>query len=306
MQPFIAALMAGVLVCVCAAPLLAMEAGNAKETVLHSFAGGAGGADPEAGLVAVNGMLYGTTYEGVGTGCNKNFGCGTVFAIDAKTGAERVVYSFCSQPNCADGQYPFAGLIAVKGMLYGTTNFGGAYGYGTAFALDPKTGAETVLHAFGSGTDGFSPDGGLIAVKGTLYGTTDAGGVGYCNPYGCGTVHSLDPKTGAETVLYSFCSLQDCGDGMFPTAGLIEANGTLYGTTFYGGNKGCERQGCGTVFALDPATGAETVLHTFCPHGNCADGEMPEAGLVEVDGTLYGTTVFGGANGEGTEFAVKP
>jgi len=60
--------------------------------------------------------------------------------------------------------------------LYGTTEFGGTYDNGTVFSVNPNTGAETVLHSFGSGADGEYPIASLIDVKGTLYGTTEEGG----------------------------------------------------------------------------------------------------------------------------------
>jgi len=81
---------------------------------------------------------------------------------------------------------------------------------------------------------------------------------------------------------------------------LIEVKGTLYGTTLSGGT-GCDGAGCGTVFSLDPNTGAETVLYAF--QGG-TDGSGPNA-VIDVKGTLYGTTVGGGAYGYGTLFALE-
>ena len=77
-----------------------------------------------------------TAQGGVG-GCG-SYGCGTVFSLDPNTGAEKVLHSFCSQQNCTDGQSPYAGLIDVNGVLFGTTYGGGAYGFGTVFALRQK------------------------------------------------------------------------------------------------------------------------------------------------------------------------
>ncbi len=105
------------------------------------------------------------------------------------------------------------------------------------------------------------------------------------------------------SVLYNFCSvvLQGgiCGDGSEPGASLIQdAAGNLYGTTVTGGN------GDGTVFKVD-TTGSETVLYSFCSIPSCADGRLPQAGLIQdTAGNLYGTTSGGGANGYGTVFKV--
>jgi uncharacterized repeat protein (TIGR03803 family) len=192
-------------------------------------------------------------------------------------------------------------LIDVNGTLYGTTANGGANGTGgTVFALDPTTGAETVLYSFCSQqncTDGESPYAGLIDVNGTLYGTTHNGGVA-----GYGTLFALNPTTGAETVLYSFCSQTNCADGAEPLGSVIDVNGTLYGTTVWGGTGSNCGLGCGTVFSFNPVTDAEAVLWSF---GNGTDGQNPYARLIDLNGKLYGTTVVGGANGDGTAFVLK-
>jgi uncharacterized repeat protein (TIGR03803 family) len=124
---------------------------------------------PKAILIDVKCTLYGTTSYGGGTDFTIGYGCGTVFSFDPATGAEPVLHAFAGG---TDRELPFSGLIDVKGTLYGTTDEGGASGFGTAFALDPATGAETVLHAFTGGADEEYPLAGLIDVKGTLYGTT--------------------------------------------------------------------------------------------------------------------------------------
>ncbi len=276
--------------------IYALDPKSGTVTVVYSFCSQqscADGADPLAGLTAVKGMLYGTTFDG---GAH---GFGTVFAFDAKTGGEKVLYSFCSQQSCTDGNEPITNLLALNGLLYGTTLDGGAHSYGTVFSVDPKTGAQRVLYSFCSQqacTDGGPSEAGLIAVNGTLYGTTYSGGA-----FDMGTVFALDPATGAETALYSFCSQQNCPDGDEPFAGLLAVKGTLYGMTGDGG-----AHDDGTVFSLDPATGAEKVLYSFCSQQNCTDGVGSEASLIDVKGTLYGTTFYGGANDLGTVFALKP
>jgi len=89
-------------------------------------------------------------------------------------------------------------------------------------------------------------------------------------------------------VVYSF---KGGSDGAEPQAGLIEVGGALYGTTFLGGTACGYEDGCGTVFQITTA-GVEKVLHSF---GNGSDGTFPRAPLIDVGGTLYGTTQYGGS-----------
>ena len=191
---------------------------------------------------------------------------------------QRVLHSF---GNGYDGAVPMASLINVKGTLYGTTVSGGEYGSGTAFSIS-TTGTEQVLHNFGSGFDGRGPYGSLIDVNGTLYGTTRNGGT-----YDLGTVYSVS-MSGAEKVLYSFTGRD--GDGAGPVAGLINVNGTLYGTTLSGGKNRYGQPG--TVFSITTA-GKERVLYRFRGEYD-DDGAAPTASLIEAKGVLYGTTSSGG------------
>ena len=267
---------------------------SGTETVLLSFEGDAydSAASPLAGLLNVNGTLYGTTEHGGASNCGSTSGvqgCGTVFA-STLAGAQTVLHRFGAS---GDGEYPEAGLINVKGTLYGTTPYGGPYGLsgggGTVFAVT-TSGKEVVLHGFGKGGDGAWPEAGLINVNETLYGTTSGGGA-IGGSGSSGTVFAVT-TSGKEMLLHTFGSP---GDGAIPRAGLVNVNGTLYGTTFSGGthNKG-------TVFAIT-TSGAETVLHSFRGY---PDGAHPWAGLLNVNGTLYGTTYGGGAHHRGTVFAI--
>jgi uncharacterized repeat protein (TIGR03803 family) len=259
------------------------------ETVLYSFTGGTDGANPIAGLVRdTAGNLYGTTEYGGDLTCGDGYGCGTVFVVD-KSGNETVLYSFTGTGG--DGADPAAGLVRdSQGNLYGTTQAGGASGYGTVFMLD-KTGTETVLYSFtGTGGDGAYPYAGLVRdSRGNLYGTTYAGGTS-----DSGTVFVLG-KTGKETVLYSFSGAPD---GAYPLYGslLRDWKGNLYGTTEEGGV-----YGYGSVFKL-ARTGKETVLYSFTGSGE--DGAYPYAGLVrDAKGNLHGTTYeLGGWPRYGTVF----
>lgn len=268
-----------------------LDPSTGAEKVLYRFCSKAKCTDGDSpsSVIAVNNALYGTTARG---GVADH---GTVFVIQRDTGKEKVLYSFCTQSKCADGTEPFGGLVEVNGILYGTTNGGGSAKYGVVFSLDPNTGVETVIHAFGEGADGASPYSGMIEVNGMLYGTTYYGG-----ETGAGTVFALDPSTNTEKVLYSFAS-QASPDGWNPYGGMVNVNGTLYGTTVEGGGvPGSD--GVGTVFAFNPTTGTETLVHSF----NGSDGRAPYAGLIAMKGRLYGTTASGGSADRGTVFSVDP
>jgi uncharacterized repeat protein (TIGR03803 family) len=264
------------------------------EKVVYSFRGGSDGADPSANLVNVNGTLYGTTYQG-GFRCRGSHGCGTVYRIST-TGNEKLLYSFGGG---SDGANPEAGLTNVDGLLYGTTNYGGSSGRccGTVFSMT-TTGKKKLVYSFkGFSSDGSTPIAGLIDAGGTLYGATNEGGA-----YNHGVVFSVTPS-GTEKVLHSFGK---GSDGAFPYAGLIDVNHILYGTTDSGGS-GCGSTGCGTVFSIT-TTGTEKVLHSF--RGGC-DGVEPLASLIDVKGTLYGTTYSGrdtchGRTVWGIVFALNP
>jgi uncharacterized repeat protein (TIGR03803 family) len=201
------------------------------ETVLYSFADGANGTFPMAGLLMdKKGSLYGTTNEGgTGTGCGSG-GCGVVFKLapHRKSWTQTVLHSFAGG---TDGAFPTSDLIEDNsGNLYGTTyTGGGSLGDGIVFEV-AADGTETVLWTF-TGANGAAPEAGLIMdKKGKLYGTTLMGGAN-----GYGAVFQLAPD-GTEKVLYSFGSASNGTDGILPYAGLIaDKSGNLFGAAYGGG-----------------------------------------------------------------------
>jgi uncharacterized repeat protein (TIGR03803 family) len=281
------------------------------------------GYGPTAGLVMGKaGNLYGAAPRGGPT-----LG-GAAFELTPRSGGwqETLIDTF-SQKN--DGGGPFAGLILdTAGNLYGTTEGGGAYDLGTAYAVEhTSTGwHEKVLHSFdNNGVDGVGPGWGVLFMdnSGSLYGTTSGGGSHTCfaseikaiangpgaghfpgNAIGnCGTIFKLIKLADGrwkETILYNFNS---GATGSGPGAGVVmDKTGNLYGTTIYGGS-GC---GCGVVYKLAPntkGTWTYAVLHTFVG----SDGAQPDANLIVDDkGNLYGTTATGGAYGGGVVFELTP
>jgi uncharacterized repeat protein (TIGR03803 family) len=273
-------------------------------------------------LIGSETALYGATVSGGSTTCSTQYdtgtetGCGIVYRLVPNMGKRRykidVLHTF--EGGSGDGAASLATLLAdKKGNLYGTTFYGGEYDGGTLFKLHPTSSGyrETILHSFGYGEDGAYPISGVIEVDGTLYGTTLGGGAyskPVCKEYAgvpngtCGTVYRVNPATGSEHVLHSFGG--KVGDGLSPFAAPLDVDGTLYGTTDLGGSSGR----CGTVFKLAKDGRGERVVHSFLNAGQ-GDGCNPFGSLIDVDGTLYGTTCCGGGNFcsnhcEGTLFSV--
>jgi uncharacterized repeat protein (TIGR03803 family) len=253
-------------------------------SILYDFKGGSDGEFPTGVLVRDNtNNLYGVTY--LGGDFNRD---GTVFKVDVK-GKKTVLHTFAGKPN--DGSRPWAGLsLDTAGNLYGVTIGGGTLDSGTVFKID-RNGTSTILHSFaGFSGDGNYPYGRLVLdSSGNLYGTTVAGGT---SDLGAVFVVSSD---GQERILHSFTGI----DGSQPHAGLVrDQAGNLYGTTEQGGI-----HGFGTVFRIAPG-GQETVLHSFS--GN-PDGAYPDEALVlDANGRLFGTTVYGGLVDQGTIFELDP
>lgn len=254
-------------------------------TVLHSFDGYGGAAPVGAPVQDNSGNLYGVTVSGGDP--NWPCYCGTVW-MQASTGAFAVLHTFVY----SDGSFPYAGLFrGHRGTLYGTTGYGGDYGWGTVFKITPG-GTFATLHSFdGSNNDGVPLSGLVEDAKHNLYGTTSSGG-----DNGVGTIYKIDPH-GGYSVIHSFSSEVDGGS---PQGNLVLLNGKLYGTTSSGVGAGCN---CGAVFEFG-TDGSETVLHIFA--GAPSDGAAPQSGLASgPNGFLYGETSGGGTDGDGTVFRIK-
>jgi uncharacterized repeat protein (TIGR03803 family) len=215
------------------------------------------------------------------------------FAASAWASSETVLYNFCAQTSCVDGNQPYGPLVADTSgnHLYGTTYYGGTGNLGEVYELTNSGGTwtQTVIYSFlgSSNNDGANPFGGLVLDSaGNIYGTTYVGG-----PSNQGTVFELSKSGGTwkETVLHSFNDISG-SDGYYPYGALaFDAAGNLYGTTLYGG-----KFGGGTVFQLKAPKFSYRVLHGFATSSSAS--YYPYAGLVvdSKNGYLYGTTNNGG------------
>ena len=248
-------------------------------------------------VLGADGNLYGSTFTGGSSSNCMGCGQGTVFRINAG-GTFTSVHDFCMQTNCTDGSSPEAGLSAgLDGNLYGVTFRGGtsANGNGTVFQLT-TSGQFKILYNFCSQTnctDGSNPfEPPIQGIDGNLYGTT-----GYGGAHNLGSVYVLN-QGGQLRTIASFRRSAD--SGTVPSLLIQATDGTLYGTTGYGG-----AAGQGTIFKITPS-GSMSTLYSFCSLANCADGEAASSLLPGPDGNLYGTTAYGGTFGAGTIFQLTP
>jgi len=286
------------------------------EATLYSFQCAPDPSEPDGSLVAdASGDLFTTSTIGGA----KNVG--SVLELQPPAGTNTswtgtTIYSFDNgvlPKGVSDANNPTAGLVAGPGGSYFGTGYDsndtgcGGNGCGAVFQIMPPTKSspnwsETVLHDFTGTPDGQNPAAGLIVGhSGSVFGTTLAGGAA-----NAGAVFKLVPpkisgKRWPESVIYSFSGGADGGN---PAAPLVfDHKGNVYGTTEYGGS------GNGVVFRVNVPTAAggtftETVLYSFT---GSPDGSQPVAGLtMDPAGNLYGTTLFGGANGLGSVFRLSP
>jgi uncharacterized repeat protein (TIGR03803 family) len=243
------------------------------------------GATPEAGLVLAGGTLYGTTSAG-GSG-----GSGTVFSLGTNGDNFTVLKNFSALTDYtnSDGADPEAALIVSNGVLYGTTQYGGAGGCGSIFRVNTNGTGFTNIYTFTGNSDGANPVARLLLSGGTLYGTTLYGG-----DSGYGTVFSLSTNGTDFAMLHNF-SGSEGQEGANPCAGLVMSGGQLFGTTQYG-DSGDESHN-GTVFRLDINGDNFTTLHSFVD----SEGFYPDAELVLSGTTLYGVN----GNPSGTVFQIN-
>jgi uncharacterized repeat protein (TIGR03803 family) len=260
--------------------------------LLHSFDGApTDGQGPTGSLIqGADGTLYGMTESG---GAANG---GTVFEISPDGSGFMLLHSFTGGP--LDGANPGASLIqGADGTLYGTTQNGGPGYLGTVFQIGADGSGFQLLHSFTGGlAEPAVPIGLTQGPDGTLFGTTALGGGPGCT---CGTVFQMAPDGSGFTILHSFT--HDPADGEAPSFLIQGVEGTLYGTTARGG-----AGNGGTVFQIALDGSGFTLLHSFTILP--ADGGYgPVGGVIQgPDGTLYGTTAFGGAAGFGVAFALSP
>ena len=265
------------------------------KTTIYAFQGYPDGGYPEFGSLIVDaaGNLYGAA-SGEGTHL-----AGTVFKLTPSGGAwtESVLWNFTGG---ADGGGPFSNLIFDgAGNLYGTTIAGGNGNNGTVFKLSPSGSGWTqqTLYAFTGANDGSVPYGGVAMDRlGNLFGGTEQGG----SP-GNGTAFALTPSGGglAYNLLQTFSGY----DGPFASPTIDAAGNVFLTSAFSTIGSGAN---AGGVYELSPTNGTWSVRTLYAFSGG-TDGNIPAGSVVVApDGTVYGTTVAGGAFGAGVIFQITP
>jgi len=255
------------------------------------------GAEPYSALILSSNVLYGTTWEG---GSN---GVGGIFSVHTDGTQFRDLYSFSALSggifgDNSDGGQPYGALLLSSNKLYGTTSAGGTSGYGSIFRINTDGSSFTNLHSF---TDGLgAPRAGLIVASNVMYGTTYSGGVDYA-----GCVFRINPDGSGYNILHSFTGATN--DAVGPASGLVISGTNLFGTASGGG-----RYDGGVVFTISTGGIGYTNLFNFetnTDQGNPSTnmtGASPYFGsMILLGNRLYGTTRFGGTNGNGVVFALN-
>jgi uncharacterized repeat protein (TIGR03803 family) len=200
-------------------------------------------------------------------------------ATDITAQSYTVLHNFVG----SDGTCPYAALVISGTTLYGTTDSGGSFGYGTVFKMNIDGSGFAVLHSF-TGIDGSNPRSSVVLSGATLYGTTiDAGSDG-------GTVYKVNVDGSGFAVLKRFAVDNGAKD---PIGGLVVSGTNIYGTTSYYARSNVFVS-YGTVFKINTDGNDYAVLKIFSESDGCCP-----SGLLLSGATLYGATEVGGAPGSG-------
>lgn len=266
-------------------------------TVLHTFTGGADGANPQDGLTMDGaGNLYGVAeFGGNVSSCisgQQASGCGVVFKMKRSGSSWTLAPLHTFAQDGTDGSYPWGRVvIGPDGALYGTTSGGGSSYLGTVFRLAPPATAcksalcpwdESILYSFvdANGAQPYDVGGLTFDASGNLYGTTTEGGSA-----DRGVVFELSHTQGGWTdqTLYTF-SLDETEWPGPPAGVVLDPQGNIYGTL----NGGCDPDCYGTIFQLSNSGSGWTQNIIYAFNGNNGDG--PYAGLIrDAKGNLYGS-----------------
>ena len=311
---------------------------SGKFTLLHTFVPGknntfTGGSQPGPLAEGKDGNLYGTTFAGGGGDV------GVLYRVAKDGTGFKVLHSFCSAANCADGSFATGVTAGLDGNIYGATSQGGtrktgctfSTGCGAIFKFTTGNSSYKVLHSFG-GNDGFQPTGFIQASDGNFYGAdvgsnTD-GNIFRITPSGNFSIVITIP----QLVLPITPVVQGRNGNLFGLTGV--ANGNIPGLfevaldgsnfqqfppptlpvglnlvqllsasdgNFWATTTNGGDNNDGMMVQLSSEDGS--VLQTISFDGK--NGQYPESSLIQaVDGKIVGTTSNGGVVTSGTEEGV--
>jgi uncharacterized repeat protein (TIGR03803 family) len=236
------------------------------------------GAEPVALIQASDGNFYGVTQTSFASHSNTvHLAGGTIFKITA-SGQFTLLYTFKQNTTTGfydQGSIPNSIAEGSDGNLYGAAGGGpNAASAGVLFKISKSgTGFKVIENYCTTCTTGGFPDNIIAAPDGNLYGTTTAGGAFSCQGLGCGVVFRLT-TAGGYTVLHSFTGGSDT---QAPLGVIYGSDGNLYGTT--------SGTVTGTIFRVNPSSGAFTTLYTFPSGTHSVDVATEGSGNL-----LYGTS----------------
>ncbi len=259
-----------------AATMAALSAqGQPKFQIVHAFGQPGDGQGPYSSIVFdQQGNMYGTA---VGSGA---YNFGVVFELTPNLAGgwdETIVHAFRGQTS--DGAYPESGVtVGQASTLYGTTQMGGEYGYGTVYEIEANAGGwtENVLHSFKLSDHVKDPFAGVVQnAAGDLFGNG-------------GGVFEMVPENGGWTFT-TICSQNICSYTDYGGLALLNS-GILYGDTASGGP-----YHVGSVYAVVPGNGGWAAHTLFAFGAYKYDGQEPvSAQLASHNGSIYGVTGQGG------------
>jgi uncharacterized repeat protein (TIGR03803 family) len=261
-----------------------VEIDGSNYTNLHEFTGGTDdGKNPYGSLVLLSNSFYGMTSSG------GDSGFGVIFKIDTNGNNYTILHEFAGGED--DGRAPRGSLTLSGDILYGMTYNGGDPNRGVIFKIDTDGNNYTNLHAFAGGNnDGCYPHGNITLAGSTLYGMTYNGG-----DDNFGVIFKMDSNGNNYTNLHEFTGGNN--DGKYPYASLALSGGTLYGTTYQGGDNSR-----GVIFKIDTDGNNYTNLHEFT--GGNDDGQNPRGTLIVSWDSLAGITYSGGNGNGGVIFVI--
>jgi uncharacterized repeat protein (TIGR03803 family) len=274
--------------------LYSYDLGTNTYTEIFNFTGTSGahpGERPQSNLVFSGSVLYGLA-SGGGTSSD-----GVLFSYDTGTSTYTPLVQFTGNAGLFPGSDPIS-LILSGNIIYGTTLTGGSSGDGVVFSYNIGTSAYNVLINFtgnAGAAPGIAPNGPLVLLGNTLYGTTGAGGT-----TDIGVVFSYDIGTATYSELFNFTGNTGSFPGDSPESGLSVVGTVLYGTTSAGG-----AAGDGVLYSYDTATSTYTDLFEFSDTP-AAPGSAPAGTVTPIGNVLYGTANGGGTSGDGVLFSFGP